>query len=329
MRAVRVHELGTPFKGEIAETPEPQPGPGEVVIQVRAAPVNYVDTIAISGGYQFSPDLPYTPGKGPAGIVTNVGGDVGGIKAGDRVLALAELGGYAEMAVAVGENCYKLPEGMSFADAATFGVAFDTAWISLRERARIKPGETVLVLGASGAVGSAAVQLAKIMGAARVLAGVSSAEKFEAPQDAGADAMIDLSGDNILDSIREQVFAANGGDDVDIVIDPLGGDVFAGAVRALAWQGRLVVVGFAAGRIAELKTNYLLLKNIEVSGIQISDYRKKQPDLLRQCYREIFEYYVAGDIKAPASTTMPLEDWKKALEMIAGRKAPNRLILTP
>ena len=329
MRAVRVNKLGTPFTGEIAETPAPAPGPRDVMIRVHAAPVNYVDTVTLSGRYQFAPNLPYTPGKGPAGIVTSVGAEVDGFEVGDRILAMAEHGGYAEMAVAGGENCYKLPDELSFADAATLPVSFDTAWMSLREQARIKTGDTVLVLGASGAVGNAAVQLAKAMGAVRVFAGVSSPDKFESLREFGADAMVDLSRDNLRDSIRGQVHDVNAGEGVDIVIDPLGGDAFDGAIRAIAWRGRHVIVGFAAGRIPELRMNYPMLKNIEISGIQISDYRRKAPGLLRQCYQEVFDYYVDGKIKIPASTTMPLEDWKTALEMVAGRKAPNRLILEP
>ncbi|MDP6174854.1 MAG: NADPH:quinone oxidoreductase family protein [Rhodospirillales bacterium] len=329
MRAVRVHELGKPYKGEIAETPAPEPGPGDVVIRVHAAPVNYVDTITLAGGYQFTPKLPYTPGKGPVGVVTEVGKDVSGFETGERILAMTEHGGYAEMALAGSGNCYKLPDGLSFTDAATLPVAFDTAWMCLREQARIKSGESVLVLGANGAVGRAAMQLAKAMGAGRVLAGVSSPEKYQGLEDDGAGGMVDLSGSNLRDAVRQQVYDLNEGEGVDIVIDPIGGDAFDGAVRAIAWRGRLVVVGFAAGRIPEIKTNYLMLKNIEISGIQISDYRRREPGLLGKCYKEIFGYHAAGKIKAPASTSLPLEEWKSALEMVAGRRAPNRLILTP
>ena len=329
MRAVRVRQLGTPYQGEIAEMPALEPGPGEVVIQVEAAPVSFVDTITIAGGYQFAPPIPYTPGKGPVGAVTQVGAGAEGIALGDRVLAMAEHGGFAEMAVASAASCYKLPDGLSFTDAATLPVAFDTAWMSLREQARIKAGETVLVLGASGAVGIAALQLAKAMGAFKVLAGVSSSEKFEGLQDLGADRMIDLSQDNLRDSIREQVRERNGGDGVDIVIDPLGGDAFDGAVRALNWRGRRVVVGFATGRSPEIKTNYLMLKNIELSGIQISDYRRREPGLLRRCYEELFTLYAAGELKPLAATTMKLEEWKTALDMVAERQAPNKLILVP
>ena len=329
MRAVRIYGLGTPYKGEIANMPALEPGPGEVAIRVEAAPVNFVDIITIAGGYQFAPPIPYTPGKGPVGVVTQVGTGTQGIAPGDRILAMAEHGGFAEMAVAGVTSCYKLPDGLSFTDAATLCVAFDTAWMSLREQARIKAGETVLVLGANGAVGIAALQLAKAMGALKVLAGVSGPEKFAGLESLGADGMIDLSQDNLRDKLREQVHELNGGEGVDIVIDPLGGDAFDGAVRALNWRGRLVVVGFAAGRIPKIQTNYLMLKNIELSGIQISDYRRREPGLLRRCYEELFSLYAAGELKPLATTTMKLEEWKTALEMVARRQAPNKLILVP
>lgn len=329
MRAVHVHELGQPFEAALGASPDPIAGPGEVLIEVCAAPVNYVDTLIVTGQYQFKPSLPFTPGKGPAGVVRAVGDQVNDFAVGDRVLAMAEYGGYAEMAVADQQQCYRLPDQLSFVDAAAMAVAFDTAWMSLRERARINPGETVLVLGATGAVGNAAVQLAKIMGAAKVFAAVTSPEKFDGLAQFGADAMIDLSAGDPRDAIREQIYRANDGQGVDIVIDPVGGDAFDGAIRAIAWRGRLVVVGFAGGRIPSLKMNYLLLKNIETSGIQISNYRLKTPELLRQCYQEIFDYYVSGEIKALPTTTMPLAEWRTALEMITERKATARLILVP
>ena len=260
MRAVHVHELGQPFEAALGASPDPIAGPGEVLIEVCAAPVNYVDTLIVTGQYQFKPSLPFTPGKGPAGVVRAVGDQVNDFAVGDRVLAMAEYGGYAEMAVADQQQCYRLPDQLSFVDAAAMAVAFDTAWMSLRERARINPGETVLVLGATGAVGNAAVQLAKIMGAAKVFAAVTSPEKFDGLAQFGADAMIDLSAGDPRDAIREQIYRANDGQGVDIVIDPVGGDAFDGAIRAIAWRGRLVVVGFAGGRIPSLKMNYLLLK---------------------------------------------------------------------
>jgi NADPH2:quinone reductase len=329
MRAVVVDELGSPAKAGVAETADPEVGAGQVLIDIHAAPVNYVDLVTMSGKYQFNPKLPYTPGKGPAGIVRALGQGVTGLAVGDRVLAMAEYGGYAEMVAVDHRQVYRLPDEMSFVDAASMSLAFDTAWMALRERARVKPGEAVLVLGATGAVGGAAVQLAKAMGAGVVLAGVSSPDRFAALKDLGADGMVDLSTPDLRESIREQVFAATDGAGVDVVIDPLGGDPFDGAIRAMKWRGRLVVVGFAAGRIPTLKVNYVLLKNIEVSGLQISDYRKRTPELMGECYRELFEFYVAGKIDAPPSTTLPLSEWRTATRMVEERTATGRLVLLP
>lgn len=329
MRAVIVEKLGSLDDSRLADQAPPEPGDREVLIEVRAVPVNYVDLLTMSGKYQFTPPLPYTPGKGPVGVVRALGRDVRGFGVGDRVLAMAERGGYAEMAVAEERRVYRLPDSMSFVEAAAMSLSFDTAWMALRERARLLPGESVLVLGATGAVGNAAVQLAKAMGAGAVLAGVSSADRFQSAKAAGADAMVDLSRPVLVDSIREQVFEATGGEGADIVIDPLGAEAFDGAIRAVRWRGRLVVVGFAAGRIPTLTVNYVLLKNIEVSGLQISDYRQRWPELMADCYRDIFRYREEESVRAPAHTAMPLEEWKSALRAVENRTAVGRLVLVP
>jgi NADPH2:quinone reductase len=329
MRAVRVHELGTLDRAELAEVPDPEPGPDQVLVEVEAVPVNYVDLVTLSGRYQFRPSLPYTPGKGPAGIVRHVGPGVSDIEVGDRVLAMAEYGGYAELVAVDDRNVYRLPDDLTFTDAAAMALGFDTAWMALRERAQLADGERVLVLGATGAVGGAAVQLAKAMGASLVVAGVSSPDRAGDVEALGADAVVDLSAPEPRESIRVAVRAVTGGEGVDVVIDPLGGDPFDGAVRALAWRGRLVVIGFAAGRIPTLKVNYLMLKNIAVSGLQISDYRVRAPDLVRSCFRELFALYSSGAIQAPASETLPLSAWRTALERIEQRAAKRRLVLIP
>nr|WP_239028363.1 NADPH:quinone oxidoreductase family protein [Pseudonocardia acidicola] len=299
------------------------------MVEVRAAPVNYVDLVTFRGEYQFKPVLPYVPGKGPSGVVREVGPGVAGLAPGDRVLAMAEYGGYAELTAVDHRQVYRLPDALAFVDAAAMSLGFDTAWMALRDRARIRPGETVLVLGATGAVGLAAVQLARAMGAGLVLAGVSRPERFAPAAAAGADAMIDLSRPDLRESVRTQVLAATDGVGVDIVIDPLGGDPFDGAVRSLAWRGRLVVIGFAAGRIPVLKANYPLLKNIEVSGLQISDYRKRMPELVAECYREVFTFHEQGLVAAPLSTTVPLADWKVAFRAVQAGGATSRQVLLP
>jgi NADPH2:quinone reductase len=220
---------------------------------------------------------------------------------------------------------HPLPDQLDFLDAAAMSLAYDTAWMALRERARMTAGESVLVLGASGAVGQAAVQLSRALGAGTVLAGISGPGRPAGP----ADAVIDLSGPDLRNSVREQVMAATAGRGADVVIDPLGGDAFDGAIRSLAWRGRLVIVGFAAGRIPLLKMNYLLLKNIEVSGLQISDYRKRMPQLVQQGYREIFDLFAEGRVAPPPSEALPLTEWRIALERIAAGTAGRRLVLMP
>jgi len=329
MRALLVHEFGSFDRSAIQETADPLPGPAEVLVEIHAAPVNFVDLITFRGEYQFKPHLPYTPGKGPAGVVRAIGDSVAGLSVGDRVLAMTEYGGYAQMVAVDSRQVYRLPDNLSFIEAASMALAFDTAWMALTDRGRLQPGETVLALGAMGAVGGAVVQLAKAMGAGRVLAGISSLEKFGGPHRAAADAFIDLSQPDLKASIRQQIFKVNDGAGVDVVIDPLGGDAFEGALRALAWRGRLVVVGFAAGRIPTLKVNYVLLKNVEVSGLQISDYRKRTPELMSECYRQLFQFIEQGAVQPPPSTAIPLSDWRSAMEALESRTTPARVILLP
>jgi NADPH2:quinone reductase len=308
--------------------PDPVPGAAEVLVTIQAAAVNFVDSLVVTGKYQFLPQRPFTPGKLPAGLVTALGAGVTGLNLGDRVLTLAEQGGYAQKVAVDAKHCFKLPASMSFVEAAAMALVYDTSWFALRERGRIAPGESVLVLGSTGGIGLAAVQLAKAMGA-KVLAGVSSAAKAPLALEAGADDIIDLSQANLRDSLREQVYAKNHGKGVDIVVDPIGGDAFDAALRAIAWRGRLVVVGFASGRIPSVKVNYLLLKNIEISGVQVSDYRKRTPDLMAQCIREIFTMFEAGKLKAAATITRPLDAFAESLQDIVDRRVSGRIVLLP
>jgi NADPH2:quinone reductase len=328
MRAAIVEKFGPIASHKIGELPDPTPREGEVLVTIKACAVNFVDSLVVTGKYQFLPQPPFAPGKLPAGIVAAAGEGVNGFKIGDRVLTLSEQGGYAQKVAVDAKHCYKLPERMSFGEAAAMALVYDTSWFALHERARVKPGESVLVLGATGGVGFAAIQLAKALGA-KVFAAVSNPSKAPTVLAAGADDFIDLSTPNLRDSLREQVFAKNGGQGVDIVIDPIGGDPFDAALRALAWRGRLVVVGFAAGRIPEVKVNYLMLKNIEVSGLQISDYRKRRPDMMAECIHEIFALYEAGKLKPAPFGTVPLDAFATSLQAVADRRAQGRIVLEP
>jgi NADPH:quinone reductase len=326
MRAIVVDEFGPPERLRVAEVPAPRPGAGEVLVEVHMAPVNYVDLLVVGGTYQSLPARPFIPGKGPAGVVFAVASGVIEPRGGDRVLAMAEDGGYGEFVAVRADQCYRLPAHMTFVEAASLSLVYDTAWFALRERARLAPGETVLVLGASGGVGQAAVQLARAIGA-RVLAGISRPERAPAALAAGADAMIDLSRDNLRENLREQVWAATDGRGADVILDPLGGDVFEAALRALAWCGRLVVIGFAAGQIPTIKANYLLLKNIEVSGLQVSDYRKRRPARMAACYAKIFEFYEQGRIKPAAGEVFLLDRAGEALAAVRDRRLAGRAVL--
>jgi NADPH2:quinone reductase len=326
MRAIIVDEFGPPERLRVGEMPLPRPGPGEVLVEVHMAPVNYVDLLVVGGTYQSLPARPFIPGKGPAGVVTSLGPGVTAPRVGERVLAMAEEGGYAELVALRADQCYRLPPRMSFVEAASLSLVYDTAWFALRERARLTPGETVLVLGASGGVGRAAVQLARAMGA-RVLAGVLRQEKAAMARAAGADAVIDLSRERLRDTLREQVWAATEGRGADVILDPLGGDAFDAALRALAWCGRLVVIGFAAGRIPTVKTNYLLLKNISASGLQVSDYRKRRPAQMAACYAEIFDLYEKALIRPAPATVFPLDQAGEALAAVRDRRLAGRAVL--
>jgi NADPH:quinone reductase len=328
MRAAVVKEFGPILSHKLGSLPDPAPGAGEVLVTIKATAVNYVDSLVVTGTYQFLPPRPFVPGKMPAGVVAALGDDVRGLAVGDRVLALAEQGGYAERIVVPARDCFKLPPTMSFVAAAAMALVCDTAWFALRERARLQAGESVLVLGGTGGVGLAAIELAKALGA-RVLAGVANAAKTPLALSAGADAIVDLAQANLRDSLREQVFHNNDGNGVDVVVDPVGGDAFDAALRALAWRGRLVVVGFAAGRIPSVKANYLLLKNIEVSGLQISDYRKRTPALMARCIGEIFALYEAGKLKPAPTAVRPLAEFAQALQDVVDRRVAGRIVLVP
>ncbi len=328
MRAAVVKEFGPILSHRLDSLPDPTPAPGEVLVAIRAAAVNFVDSLVVTGKYQFLPERPFAPGKLPAGVVTALGAGVQDLKVGDRVLTLAEQGGYAERIAVAARECFKLPPAMSFVDAAAMALVYDTAWFALRERARLRAGESVLVLGATGGVGLAAIQLAKALGA-KVFAGVANPAKAPLASSAGADAIVDLAKDNLRDALREQVFANNDGHGVDIVLDPVGCDAFEAALRALAWRGRLVVIGFAAGRIPSVQANYLLVKNIEVSGLQVSDYRKRTPELMAQCMHEIFALFEAGKLKPAPTVTRPLDDFAQALQDVVDRRVAGRVVLVP
>ena len=327
MRALVVKEFGGIENVSLGEVPKPAPKAGEVLLQTRAVSVNFVDLVMISGVYQFKPALPFVPGKLPAGVVAAVGSGVTKFKVGDRAVAQAEYGGFAEFVVMPENQCVPLPAAISFTEAAGMAIVYDTAWFALRDRGRIKAGDNVLVLGATGGVGLAAIQLAKGFGA-KVLAAVASPDKASIVREAGADAVIDLGVKDLHENLRAQVFAQTDNRGADIVLDMLGGDIFDAAIRALAWCGRLVIIGFASGRIPSLKMNYLLVKNIEISGMQVSDYRKRRPADMQACFAEIYAWRTAGKLRPLPTKACRFDEFAEAMKEIRDRTQRGRVVLT-
>lgn len=326
MKAVVVHEFGPPETIRVEDFPTPRPADDQVLVDVHAAGVNFPDILVMGGKYQILPPRPFVPGKECAGVVAAVGASVTTCKPGDRVLAWMEYGAFGEQAVASQNNCFVLPPSMSFEEAACFGLVYQTAHFALAKRAQVQPGEVVLVTGATGGVGLAAVQLAKAMGAV-VVAAVSTPDKAEVARRCGADHVVDTSAANLRDSLRDQLRQATGARMADVVIEQVGGEVFDASLRALAWSGRLAVVGFAGGRIPEVKANYLLVKNIAVLGLQISDYRDHHPAEMRRVMTALLDLYRAGKVKPLVSGVYPLADFAQAFEAITARKAIGKLAL--
>lgn len=328
MRAVVVHEHGPVAQHRLETVPDPAPSRGEVLIEARAIGVNFPDLLVMQGSYQLLPPRPFSPGKEVAGMVGAIGAGVERVRLGDRVMALPEYGTYAEKVVVPENICYPMPPAMPFDEGAVLALAYQTAHFALLERGACVKGESVLVTGASGGVGLACVQLAKALGA-NVIAGVTSKEKGELCRRHGADHVVDLSAPDPRNSVREQVYAAVGRRGVDLVLENVGGEVFDGALRALAWCGRLVVVGFASMRLPEVKANYVLLKNITVTGVHWSDYRERDPERVRRAQEELYALYGEGKLKPEITARYPLERFAEALARFETRQVQGKIVLLP
>jgi NADPH2:quinone reductase len=331
MKAVVVEQFGPPDLLAFRDWPLPEASPGEVLVDVHAVSLNFPDVLVAAGKYQTLPPLPFVPGKEFAGIVSSVGDGVSGFQPGDRVMGQRENGAFAETVTVRAEDCFRLPDDLPMAKAAAIGLTYQTAWFGLIDRAHLKPGDTVLVTGSGGGVGVAAMQIAKARGC-RVLAGLGSMDKRDFVLAEGADAVIDMSGTDksggeLRDSVRWQVHAATGGHGADVVIENVGGAVFEACLRALAWEGRLVVVGFTSGEIPSVKANYILIKHITVTGLHWSDYRERTPDAMRAAQDDIFRMAREGQIDPPLTAVLPIEEVAIGMERITTRKARGKVVL--
>ena len=326
MRALVVHQHGSIDNLRLETFAEPRAERGEVLIDVHAASINFPDLLVIGGSYQRLPRTPFIPGKDLAGTVAAVDSSVTHLKPGDRVMAQVEYGAYAERTVAPVGSCYRMPAGMSFAEGAAMGLVYITAHFALVERAALKAGEVVLVTGAAGGVGLATVQLAKALGAI-VIAAVSSDEKAALARANGADHVVFTEVPDLRESLRQQISALLGKRGVDVAVDSVGGDVFDASLRALAWCGRMVIVGFAAGRIPEVKAGYVLVKNISLIGLQASDYREREPEKVQRAQSALFSLYERGTLRPHVMATYPFEGWREALATVRDRKVLGKVVL--
>lgn len=323
MKAVLVKEFGGPEKLVVEDVPSPTPGRGEVLMRVHACGVNFGDTLIIQGSYQVKPELPFSPGMECAGEIAAVGEGVDTFKPGDRVIAMTGHGGYAQEIVVAAKLLIPIPESMSYEHAAAFPVAYGTSHVGLDYRAGLKEGETLLVLGAAGGVGLTAVEIVKAMGAT-VIAAAGSAEKLAVTKEYGADHLIDYS----TEDIRERVKEITGGKGADVIYDPVGGDAFDAAMRSIAWEGRLVVIGFASGRVPEAKANIVLVKNISVVGFYWGSYNINKPSVVMLSLQTLMTWYEQGKIKPHVSHSLPMDQAGEALDMMIGRKSTGKIVLT-
>ncbi len=327
MKRYVVREFGGWDSLAVEEAPDLVPADNEIVVDVRAIGLNFPDLLLIAGKYQKLPERPFTPGMEFSGVVRATGAGVSGFAPGDRVIAQPGKGGFGQQAIALPNQTFRLSDKMDFSTASAMGLAYQSAYIALFERAHFSPGENVLVGGANGGVGYAAVQIAKAAGG-RVIACVRSSEAAAIVREAGADCVIDVSGPDMRDGLKQAVLDATQGHGADVVIDPIGGEFFQAAVRAMAWSARLVVVGFASGEIAQLKTNYLLLKNISVCGMQWTDYRDYKPESVQAAHRQMNAWWEAGQLDPKVEATFDFEELPQALKLLEKRSPSGRVVVT-
>jgi NADPH2:quinone reductase len=324
MRAVICRVFGPPEQLVVEQLPAPRASAGQAVVAVKACGVNFPDTLIIEGKYQFRPEPPFTPGGEAAGVVTEVGDGVTAVKPGDRVIALMPWGGYAEAVVVDAARLVPIPDGVDFVHAAATLTTYGTTIHALADRAQLKPGETLLVLGAAGGVGLAAVQLGKLMGA-RVIAAASSAEKLERAQKSGADEVIDYAREDLKERVKQLTRGAG----VDVVYDPVGGKYSEAALRATAWNGRLLVIGFAAGEIPKIPLNLTLLKGASIVGVFWGQFMMREAAAAAAQFQRLLAWVAEGKLRPHVHATPSLEQAPSALRTLLERKVEGKLVLVP
>ena len=323
MRAVVCRAWGDVEDLKVEDVPPPAPGPGEVLIDVKATAVNYADALLVAGRYQTKPPLPFSPGLETAGVVAACGEGVSRFSRGDRVMAILAYGGLAEMAVAPEAETFAIPAGMSFEEAGAFPIAYISSHVALRWQGRLEAGETLLVLGAAGGVGLTAVEIGKAMGA-RVIAGASTGEKLAAARDRGADDLVNYA----TEKLTERVMALTDDKGADVCFDPVGGDLFDAALSALGWGGRILLVGFVGG-VQQIPANRLLVKHRAALGSSLRYFRWHAPDKLRRSVEELMRWYAEGKLRPLISHRLPLARTVEAIRLLTDRKAHGKVVVVP
>lgn len=323
MKAALCKALGPPESIAIEEVDAPMPGPGELKVRVKAVGVNFPDVLMMAGKYQVQPPLPFSPGAELSGEVMETGKGAEGFGAGDRILAMVGHGAMAEEICVPAAVSVPIPDDMDYVTAAGFMLTYGTSYHALKQRAALAEGETLVVLGAAGGVGLAAVELGSLMGA-RVIAAASSDEKLALAREHGAAEGIDYS----RESLKERVKALTDGRGADVVYDPVGGELFDDCMRSIAWKGRVLVVGFASGTIPKIPANLVLLKGCQVVGVFWGSFTQREPEAHAENVAELMAHFAAGRLKPHVSHTFPLEQAGAAMQMLADRKAKGKIVVT-
>ena len=324
MRALLCRELGSIDNLEVGEIDPSELGPGQVRLRVHASGVNFPDILMAEGKYQVKPDLPLIPGLEVAGEVLECAAGIAHVRPGDRVIAFARRGGgHADQAVLPGAIVTPIPDALDWVTAAAFPVAYGTAHFALAHRGRLQPGETLLVLGAAGGVGLAAIEVGKLLGA-RVIAAASSAEKLDAARAHGADETVNYAAEDLRDRVR--ALTANRG--VDVVFDPVGGELFTQSIRCIGWEGRILVIGFASGDIPAAPANMILVKNFSVTGVVFGEHSWRYPDDTRERLSALLSAWSDGNLRPKVMRTYDLGEGVQALRDVAQRRAIGKIVLT-
>lgn len=327
MRAVVIQDHESRDNVGIVEIDDPEPGENEIVVDVKASGINFTDLLSLDGRYQNNPSAPFTPGKDAAGTVSRLGSAVTGHSVGDRVIAHVNHGAMAEKVACHEALACPLPDNVDFDDAAAMGLAYLTGYFALTVRGKLLPGDVVLINGASGGVGLAAVGLAKSLGAKMVLGGLTTPTKADAIIAAGADGIIDLTVDALKESLRAQVGVSTGGHGIDLAVDLVGGEVFDATLRAISNEGRIVVTGFTSGTISSVRTNYLLLKNISVVGMTVAAYMRTRSPEIARVQAAIFDLLLAGKINPNIMERLPFERFMDGIKLLEDRKIIGKSVL--